>query len=128
MVHRAGRAESLSQPQGYAHVRAALAAPCFQPDRHASPAHAGAGREFYELRDYTPDDDYRDVNWMATARHCRPISNVYQAERSRDVIICIDCGRMMGNPLNTGTVLDSPRWTRESSCGTSPTARAIASG
>ncbi|HEX4124592.1 MAG TPA: DUF58 domain-containing protein [Tepidisphaeraceae bacterium] len=66
----------------------------------------GAGREFDQLRDYTPDDDYRDVNWMATARHCRPISNVYQAERSRDVIICIDCGRMMGNPSSTGTVLD----------------------
>ncbi len=66
----------------------------------------GAGREFDQLRDYTPDDDYRDVNWKATARRNRPISTVYQAERSRDVVLCIDCGRMMGNPVENGTALD----------------------
>lgn len=66
----------------------------------------GAGREFDQLREYTPDDDYRDVNWKATARRNRPISNVYQAERSREVILCIDCGRMMGNPVGDATALD----------------------
>lgn len=66
----------------------------------------GAGREFDQLRDYVPDDDFRMINWKATARHQRPITNVYQAERSRDVILCIDCGRMMGNPVGARTVLD----------------------
>lgn len=66
----------------------------------------GMGKEFDQLREYTPDDDYRDVNWKATARRSRPISNVYQAERSRDVILCLDCGRMMGNPVGRGTALD----------------------
>ena len=66
----------------------------------------GAGREFDQLREYTPDDDYRDINWKATARRSRPISTVYQAERSRDVVLCIDCGRMMGNPVGGGTALD----------------------
>jgi uncharacterized protein (DUF58 family) len=59
----------------------------------------GAGREFDQLREYVPDDDYGDINWKATARHRRPITNVYQAERSQDVLICLDCGRMMGNPV-----------------------------
>lgn len=66
----------------------------------------GAGREFEQLRDYLPDDDYRDVNWKATARQQKPITNLYQAERSRDVVICVDAGRMMGNPVGSGTALD----------------------
>lgn len=66
----------------------------------------GAGREFDQLRDYFPDDDFRDVNWKATARHRRPITNMYQAERSREILLCLDCGRMMGNPVGAGTALD----------------------
>ena len=66
----------------------------------------GAGREFEQLREYLPDDDYRDINWKATARQQKPVTNLYQAERSRDVVICIDAGRMMGNPIAQGTALD----------------------
>jgi uncharacterized protein (DUF58 family) len=66
----------------------------------------GAGREFDRLRDYFPDDDFRDLNWKATARHRKPFTNLYQAERSRDVILCLDCGRMMGNPMGKGTAID----------------------
>lgn len=66
----------------------------------------GSGREFEQLRDYIPDDNYSDINWKATARHRRPITNVYQAERSQDILLCLDCGRMMGNPVGKGTALD----------------------
>ncbi len=66
----------------------------------------GAGRDFDQLRDYVPDDDYREVNWKATARRHKPITTVYQAERSQDVLLCLDCGRMMGNPVGGGTALD----------------------
>ena len=66
----------------------------------------GAGRGFDQLRDYLPDDDFRDINWKATARHRRPITNMYQAERSRDVILCLDCGRMMASPVGSATALD----------------------
>jgi len=66
----------------------------------------GSGREFEKLRDYLPDDDYRDVNWKATARRRRPTTNVFQAERSQDLLLCLDCGRMMGNPVGSGTTLD----------------------
>jgi len=66
----------------------------------------GSGREFDQLREYLPDDNYGDVNWKATARRRQLVTNVYRSERSQDVILCLDCGRMMGNPLATGTVLD----------------------
>lgn len=66
----------------------------------------GAGREFAQLREYVSDDDFRDINWNATARHRKPITNVYQAERSQDVLLCLDCGRMMGTPVENGTALD----------------------
>lgn len=66
----------------------------------------GSGREFDQLRDYVPDDDYREINWKATAHHSRPITTVYRAERSQEIIVCLDCGRMMGSPLGSGTVLD----------------------
>src|SRR5205823_3711282 len=37
----------------------------------------GAGREFSHYRDYTVDDDYRHVNWKATARRGKPITAVF---------------------------------------------------
>jgi len=66
----------------------------------------GVGREFDQLREYLEDDDYGDINWKATARRNRPITNVYRVERSCDVMLCLDCGRMMGNPVGAGTALD----------------------
>jgi uncharacterized protein (DUF58 family) len=66
----------------------------------------GSGREFDQLRDYQADDDYRDISWKATAHHGYPITTVYRAERSQEVLVCLDCGRMMGNPVGRGTALD----------------------
>lgn len=68
----------------------------------------GIGREFDQMREYQTGDDFRNVNWKATARLGRPMTNLYQAERSRDVMICLDGGRMMGNPIAGGdrTALD----------------------
>ncbi len=59
----------------------------------------GPGGEFERLRDYTPDDEFRQINWKATARRGRPISVEYQAERSQQVICLIDCGRLMAPPV-----------------------------
>lgn len=66
----------------------------------------GHGKEFDQMRNYLPGDDFRDVNWKATARLHRPITNLYQAERSRDILICVDHGRMMANPVGQGSTLD----------------------
>jgi len=62
----------------------------------------GLGTEFESIRDYLPDDDIRQVNWPATARMGRPMSNQYRIEQDRDVICVLDCGRLMAAPLSDG--------------------------
>lgn len=59
----------------------------------------GEGTAFESLRDYTPDDPYRSINWKATARRGKPISTDYEPERSQRVMIAIDVGRMMRSPI-----------------------------
>ena len=59
----------------------------------------GLGTEFESVRDYSPDDDIRQVNWRATARVARPMSNQYRVDQDRDVICVVDAGRLMAAPL-----------------------------
>src|SRR5438034_3937807 len=66
----------------------------------------GAGREFSHYRDYTVDDDYRHVNWKATARRAKPITAVFESEHSQDILFCLDAGRMMAARVGTLTKLD----------------------
>ncbi len=67
----------------------------------------GLGTEFESVRDYSPDDDLRQLNWLATARLGRPMSNQYRLERDQDVVCLIDCGRLMSAPLGPRTMLDA---------------------
>lgn len=66
----------------------------------------GAGREFSHFRDYTVDDDYRQVNWKATARRGKPITAVFESEHSQDIVFCLDIGRMMAARTGDLTKLD----------------------
>jgi uncharacterized protein (DUF58 family) len=66
----------------------------------------GASKEFSHFRDYTVDDDFRHVNWMATARRAKPITSVYESERSQDIIFCLDIGRMMAAGVGQLSKLD----------------------
>ena len=66
----------------------------------------GLGTEFESVRDYLPDDDIRHVNWRASARLGRPMSNQFRVERDRDVLCVVDCGRLMAAPAGIGTRLD----------------------
>jgi len=59
----------------------------------------GEGTAFESLRDYTPDDPYRIINWKATARRGKPISTDYEPERSQRVVLLLDVGRMMRSPI-----------------------------
>ena len=67
----------------------------------------GLGTEFESVRDYSPDDDIRQVNWRVTARLGRPMSNQYRVERDRDVVCVVDCGRLMAAPFADLTRLDA---------------------
>lgn len=71
------------------------------------PAHIrGGGTEFETLRDYVPGDDYRRINWGATARRGRPIMNEYDSDRSQNVMLAIDAGRLMTACAGELTKLD----------------------
>jgi uncharacterized protein (DUF58 family) len=69
----------------------------------------GLGTDFELVRDYLPDDDIRQVNWRATARLGRPMSNQYRVEQDRDVVLLVDAGRLSAAALpgSGGTVLDA---------------------
>lgn len=66
----------------------------------------GEGTEFERLREYLPDDEYRRIDWKATARRHRPITVEYQTERSQNVIALLDTGRMMQAAVAEMTKLD----------------------
>jgi uncharacterized protein (DUF58 family) len=68
--------------------------------------YAGTGTEFESLREYQPGDDYRDIDWKATARRGKPITRRFEAERSQTMVLAVDAGRLM-TPRVTGlTKLD----------------------
>ena len=63
----------------------------------------GLGTDFESIRDYLPDDDVRQINWTASERTGRPMSNVYRIEQDRDVVCLLDVGRLMSAPLDART-------------------------
>ncbi len=63
----------------------------------------GLGTDFESVRDYLPDDDVRQINWTASERTGRPMSNVYRIEQDRDVVCLLDAGRLMTAPLDART-------------------------
>ena len=66
----------------------------------------GEGTEFERLREYLPDDEFRRIDWKATARRHRPVTIEYQTERSQNVIAALDIGRMMQSPVANMAKLD----------------------
>jgi len=50
----------------------------------------GRGIEFSEVREYTPDDDVRDIDWNVTARMGTPYIKKYAEERELTVILAVD--------------------------------------
>ena len=56
---------------------------------------AGASAEFECLREYLPDDEFRRINWKATARRGLPMVNQFESERSQNLVILLDAGRFM---------------------------------
>jgi uncharacterized protein (DUF58 family) len=66
----------------------------------------GEGTEFERLREYTPDDEFRRIDWKATARRHRPVTTEYQTERSQNIMIVMETGRMMRSPIERIAKLD----------------------
>ena len=55
----------------------------------------GTENEFECLREYTRDDEFRTIDWRATARRRRLIARQYQLERDQSIVVALDCGRLM---------------------------------
>jgi uncharacterized protein (DUF58 family) len=66
----------------------------------------GVGTEFESLTEFREGDDPRRVDWRTSARFRRLIVRRYQIERHRDLIVLVDCGRLMGADAKTGSKLD----------------------
>lgn len=54
----------------------------------------GKGREFEKLREYIPGDDFDDIHWKATGKRGRPVTKVYQIERTQEIYVVIDSSRL----------------------------------
>jgi uncharacterized protein (DUF58 family) len=66
----------------------------------------GIGTELESIREYAPDDDVRQINWVASARVGRPMSNQYRVDENRDLVCVVDTGRLMASPVGPVTRLD----------------------
>ena len=66
----------------------------------------GGGSEFESLRDYVPGDEYKKIDWSATARRGKLISRQYEAERSQNIVLLLDTGRTMLQPVQKMAKLD----------------------
>ena len=62
-------------------------------------AQLGIGSEFDALRDHVPGLDRRGIDWKHSARHRRLIGKEYRAERNHQIIVALDTGHLMREPL-----------------------------
>ncbi len=66
----------------------------------------GNNVEFEQIKEYVAGDDYRTINWKATARKNKIMINQYQDEKSQQVYSLIDMGRVMRMPFEGLSLLD----------------------
>jgi uncharacterized protein (DUF58 family) len=66
----------------------------------------GGGTEFESLREYGVDDEFRRIDWAATARAGKPIVRTYRAERNQTVLLLLDAGRTMAGRVEGVPRLD----------------------
>lgn len=66
----------------------------------------GNNTEFEQIKEYVKGDDYRMINWKASARRHQLMVNVYRDERSQQIFSVIDKGRVMQQSFRGMTLLD----------------------
>ena len=66
----------------------------------------GHSMEFEQIKEYVRGDDYRTINWKATARKDGLMVNNYTDERSQQIYCLINKGRVMKMPFDGMTLLD----------------------
>ncbi len=66
----------------------------------------GQQLELEHIKEYVKGDDYRTINWKATARRNQVMVNIFQDERAQNVYNLIDKGRTMQSAFEGMTLLD----------------------
>lgn len=66
----------------------------------------GHTMEFEQIKEYVQGDDIRTINWKATAKRDQLMVNQFQDEKSQNVYMIIDKGRVMKMPFNGLSLLD----------------------
>lgn len=66
----------------------------------------GHTQEFEQIKEYVVGDDFRTINWKATAKKNQLMVNQYQDEKSQPIFSIIDVGRVMKMPFNGLKLLD----------------------
>jgi uncharacterized protein (DUF58 family) len=66
----------------------------------------GHSMEFEQIKEYVRGDDYRTINWKATARKDGLMVNNFTDERSQQIYCLINKGRVMKMPFHGMTLLD----------------------
>ena len=66
----------------------------------------GVGSEFESVRDYESGDAFRSIDWKATARRGKLMVVQREVERSQDVMLLLDCGRLMTARIGAQRKLD----------------------
>lgn len=75
-------------------------------DGNALVLHGGQGSEFDSLRQYTPGDDVRAIDWRASARSRQTMVRTFRPERDRQVLLVVDSGRSAAYRIGDTTRLE----------------------
>lgn len=68
--------------------------------------YAGEGSEFESLHEWLPGMGRRSIDWKASARHTRLLAREMRAERNHQLILALDTGRLMAEPVDGAPLLD----------------------
>lgn len=66
----------------------------------------GGASEFDQIKEYRRGDDYKRINWKATARKNSLMVNKYEDEKAQQVYLVLDKGRMMHMPFEGLSLFD----------------------
>jgi uncharacterized protein (DUF58 family) len=66
----------------------------------------GQGRDFEKLREYIHGDSFDQIHWKATAKRGKPVTKVFQIERTQEVYIAIDYSRLTARLVQDEPVLE----------------------
>jgi uncharacterized protein (DUF58 family) len=66
----------------------------------------GDGSEFESLREYVVGLDHRAMDWKASARHRKLLCQEFRAERNHQVVLAVDAGQLMSEPVGGVPKLD----------------------